>query len=88
MKNLKSIPGNEDKVKIVDGNLEVDGEIVDKNTFFAYEQVSQTTIKMSMIIMTKGCSKGGQKSMPHDTPPAWAGCQRILKSADVVSMAT
>ena len=35
MKNLKSIPGNEDKVKIVDGNLEVDGKIVDKNTFFA-----------------------------------------------------
>ena len=34
MKRLKEIPGNEDKVKIVDGNLEVDGLIVDKNTFF------------------------------------------------------
>ena len=33
MKRLKEIPGNEDKVKIVDGNLEVDGKIVDKNTF-------------------------------------------------------
>lgn len=28
------IPGNEDKVKIIDGNLEVDGKILDKNTFF------------------------------------------------------
>ena len=35
MKTLKSIPGNEDKVKIVNGNLEVDGKIVDRNTFFA-----------------------------------------------------
>ena len=34
MKKLKEIPGNEEKVKIVDGNLEVDGKIVDKNTFF------------------------------------------------------
>ena len=34
MKKLKEIPGNAEKVKIVDGNLEVDGKIVDKNTFF------------------------------------------------------
>ena len=34
MKKLKEIPGNEDKVKIVNGNLEVDGKIIDKNTFF------------------------------------------------------
>ena len=34
MKKLQDIPANKDKVKIVDGNLEVDGVIVDKNTFF------------------------------------------------------
>ena len=34
MKKLKEIPGNEDKVKIVNGNLEVDGKVIDRNTFF------------------------------------------------------
>lgn len=34
MKALQAIPANKDKVKIVDGNLEVDGVIIDKNTFF------------------------------------------------------
>ena len=34
MKKLLDIPENKDKVKIIDGNLEVDGGIVDKNTFF------------------------------------------------------
>ena len=35
MKNLKKkFPGNEDKVKIMNGKLEVDGKIIDSNTFF------------------------------------------------------
>ena len=34
MKKLKEIPGNEDRVKIVNGNLEVDGKVIDRNTFF------------------------------------------------------
>ena len=34
MKKLLDIPENKDKVKIIDGNLEVDGVIVDKNMFF------------------------------------------------------
>lgn len=35
MKKLLENPENRDKVKIIDGNLEVDGVIIDRNTFFA-----------------------------------------------------
>ena len=34
MKELQAIPANKDKVKIVDGKLELDGVTIDRNTFF------------------------------------------------------
>ena len=34
MKELQAIPANKDKVKIVDSKLELDGVIIDRNTFF------------------------------------------------------
>ena len=34
LKKMKELPANKDKVQIVDGKLEVDGMIIDSNTFF------------------------------------------------------
>ena len=31
---LKAIPGNEDKIKLVDGTLQLEGKVIDKNVFF------------------------------------------------------